>query len=373
MYRHKMKLHLVAGARPNFMKIAPLWRGLANHPVIRPSFVHTAQHFDDAMSSAIWRELGLPDPDYVLNWEPFENGDPIVGMMQAYEALCHEDRPDMVLVVGDVNSSRAAAIVATEIDVPLVHLEAGLRCFDPDMPEEQNRIEIDHKADLLLTPSKDATCQLLAEGIAADRVKLVGNIMADTLAMMRSQIDVENTSSKIGVKKGCYVLVTLHRQGNVNDLVRLKQICEALAKLAENEEVYLVLHPRTEKQLKASDLLEGLGAAGVRLLPPMGYVGFTSLMQDAGVVVTDSGGVQEETSLLGVPCLTLRKSTERPITIMQGTNQLVGLDQLTHAVTSALSVSDGCTRTPAKIPMWDGMTALRVIQELEAFVLGRGV
>ncbi|WP_338186251.1 non-hydrolyzing UDP-N-acetylglucosamine 2-epimerase [Thalassospira tepidiphila] len=366
-----MKLHLVAGARPNFIKIAPLMRGLANHPLIRPSFVHTAQHFDDAMSSTIWRELGVPDPDHVLNCEPFENGDPIVGMMQAYEAHCHEDRPDMVLVVGDVNSSRAAAIVATEINVPLVHLEAGLRCFDPDMPEEQNRIEIDHKADLLLTPSMDADANLRAEGITADRIKRVGNIMADTLAMMKGTIDSEETTRKLDLIKGRYVLVTLHRQSNVDDLGRLYQICHALMALTTKADICFVLHPRTEKRLRTSNLIEPLSAADVRLPPPMGYVGFTSLMQDAGVVVTDSGGVQEETSLLGVPCLTLRNSTERPITITQGTNQLVGLDQLSHAVLSALDVPDCCKRTPAKIPLWDGMTASRVIQELEAFLPGR--
>jgi UDP-N-acetylglucosamine 2-epimerase (non-hydrolysing) len=366
-----MKLHLVAGARPNFMKIAPLLCGLANHPVIRPSFVHTAQHFDDAMSSTIWRELGVPDPDHVLNWELFENGDPIVGMMQAYEALCHEDRPDMVLVVGDVNSSRAAAIVATEINVPLVHLEAGLRCFDPDMPEEQNRIEIDHKADLLLTPSMDADANLRTEGITADRIKRVGNIMADMLAMMKGRIDQEESARKLNLAKGRYVLVTLHRQSNVDDLDRLHQICHALMALCSEADICFVLHPRTEKHLRTSNLIEPLSAAGVRLLPPMGYAGFTSLMQDAGVVVTDSGGVQEETSLLGVPCLTLRTSTERPITITLGTNQLVELDQLTPAVMSALNVSDGFKRTPAKIPLWDGKTASRVIRQLEAFLPGR--
>jgi len=368
-----MKLHLVAGARPNFMKIAPLLRRLANHPVIRPSFVHTAQHFDDAMSSTIWRELGLPDPDHVLNWELFENGDPIVGMMQAYEALCHEDRPDMVLVVGDVNSSRAAAIVAIETNVPLVHLEAGLRCFDPYMPEEQNRIEIDHKADLLLTPSMGADANLRAEGITADRIKPVGNIMADTLAMMKERIDQEETARKLDLVKGRYVLVTLHRQSNVDDLDRLHQISHALMALTTKADICFVLHPRTEKRLRTSNLMGSLHTAGVRLLPPMGYVGFTSLMKDAGVVVTDSGGVQEETSLLGVPCLTLRASTERPITITRGTNQLVGLDQLTHAVMSALDASDGCNQTPAKIPLWDGKTASRVVRELEAFLPGRAL
>ena len=352
------------------MKIAPLWRGLVGHPFLRPSFVHTAQHCDDVMSLAIWRELGLPDPDHVLNWEPAENSDPVEDMMRAYEALCHTDRPDMVLVVGDVNSSRAAALVAAEMEILLVHLEAGLRCFDLDMPEEQNRIAIDHKADLLLTPSADADQNLLAEGIEPGRIKLVGNIMADTLAMMRTQINQEDAASKVGVNKGRYVLVTLHRPSNVDDPERLRQICQAFKELAAEAEVCFVLHPRTQTRLAVQGLIKELSAAGVRLLPPMGYVRFASLMRDAGVVVTDSGGVQEETSCLGVPCLTLRTSTERPITMTQGTNRLVEVDQLTHAVTSVLHASCDRARIPANIPVWDGKTASRVVRELEAFWRG---
>ncbi|WP_417835985.1 non-hydrolyzing UDP-N-acetylglucosamine 2-epimerase [Thalassospira tepidiphila] len=366
-----MQLHLIAGARPNFMKIAPLWHALRGHPTIRPIFVHTGQHADAIMTNDIWRELGLPKPGHVLAWKPHETHYPTASIMQAYEALCRTERPDMVLVVGDVNSSWAAAMVAAEMQIPLVHLEAGLRCFDPAMPEEQNRIEIDHKADLLLTPSMDADANLRAEGITADRIKRVGNIMADTLAMMKGRIDNEEAARKLNLVKGRYVLVTLHRQSNVDDLGRLYQICHALMALTTKAEICFVLHPRTEKRLRTSNLIEPLSAGGVRLLPPIGYVGFTSLMQDAGAVVTDSGGVQEETSLLGVPCLTLRTSTERPITITLGTNQLVELDRLNPAVTSALNVSDGRTRQPAKISLWDGMTASRVVRELEAFLPGR--
>ncbi|NIY77348.1 UDP-N-acetylglucosamine 2-epimerase (non-hydrolyzing) [Thalassospira sp. HF15] len=364
-----MKLHLIAGARPNFMKIAPLWRGLMKHPVIRPSFVHTVQQSDEAMSSAIWRELGLPDPDHVLSWKPSENGDRVAEMMRAYGVLCDTHRPDAVLVVGDVNSSCAAALVASEMGIPLVHLEAGLRCFDSTMPEEQNRVVIDHRADLLLTSSKDANENLFAEGISPEQIRLVGNIMIDTLVMMKTQIAQEETARKIGLVKGRYVLVTLHRQGNVDDPARLRQICAALTELAARSDVCFVLHPRTEKRLSALGLLDGLRAAGVRLLPPMGYVGFTSLMQDAGGVVTDSGGVQEETTCLGVPCLTLRNSTERPITITQGTNGLVEVDRMIDAVMSALSASDSRVCLPADIPLWDGKTSERVIHALEDFLL----
>ncbi|MBR9899588.1 MAG: UDP-N-acetylglucosamine 2-epimerase (non-hydrolyzing) [Rhodospirillales bacterium] len=363
-----MHLHLIGGARPNFMKIAPLWHALRGHQIIRPVFVHTGQHADAVMTSDIWRDLGLPKPDHVLGWKSCVTRDPMAKMMQAYEALCHDHRPDMVLVVGDVNSSLAAAMVAAEMRTPIVHLEAGLRCFDPAMPEEQNRIAIDHRADLLLTPSMDADDNLRAEGIAPNRIKLVGNIMADTLSMMDAQIEKADTVGKAGLKNRRYVLATIHRQSNVDDTARLRQICGALVELARSKEVCFVLHPRTEQRLDALGLSDELTAAGIRLLPPMGYVGFISLMRDAGVVVTDSGGVQEETSILGVPCLTLRKSTERPITITQGTNRLVAVDQLTEAVTAALHASGNRTRVPAKIPFWDGSTALRVVSELEAFL-----
>ncbi|KJE35941.1 hypothetical protein UF64_07565 [Thalassospira sp. HJ] len=361
-----MKLHLIAGARPNFMKIAPLWRGLVGHPFLRPSFVHTAQHCDDMMSLAIWREIGLPDPDHVLNWEPSESGDPVADMMRAYEALCHSDRPDVVLVVGDVNSSRAAAMVSAEMNIPLVHLEAGLRCFDPDMTEEQNRIVIDHKADLLLTPSADADQNLLAEGVEPGRIKLVGNIMADTLEMMRPKIDQEDAASKVGVDKWRFVLVTLHRQNNVDDPEMLGLICQTLKELAAKTEVCFVLHPRSEKRLAALSLIEELSAAGVRLLPPMGYVEFASLMRYAGVVVTDSGGVQEETTCLGVPCLTLRRSTERPVTITKGTNRLVDIEGLLPSVMCRLQEMT-LRRRATSIPFWDGKATGRIINVLEEF------
>lgn len=356
-----MKLHLVAGARPNFMKIAPLWRKLAPHPIVRPSFVHTAQHHDNVMSSVIWGELGLPDPDHVLDWRTSAIHGPLAGMMGAYERLCKTDRPDMVLVVGDVNSSLAAALVAAEMDIPLIHLEAGLRCLDPTMCEEKNRIAIDHKADLLLTSSADANDNLLAEGIADNRIQQVGNIMIDTLMMMQGAISSRQSASRFGLVKCGYVLVTLHRQTNVDDPLMLDRICDALIELAEHHPVCFPLHPRTEKRLVETGLIDTLKTAGVRTLPALGYLDFASLMKDAGLVITDSGGVQEETSFLGIGCLTLRPSTERPITIEQGTNRLVSIETL---VRTALDTFDEMFR-PASIPLWDGQTADRVVRALE--------
>lgn len=358
-----MKLHLIAGARPNFMKIAPLWRGLANHSTIQPSFVHTAQHRDDVMSSEIWRELGLPDPHHVLDWKLTKISDPIAKMMGAYEALCCADKPDMFLVVGDVNSSLAAATIASEMRIPLVHLEAGLRCFDPDMPEEQNRIAIDHMADLLLTPTEDASDNLIAEGIAPNRIRLVGNIMIDTLVMMREAISLKRTSNRLGLNKGDYVLVTLHRQSNVDDATMLGQICDVLIAIAAEHPVCFPLHPRTERRLAQDGFLEALQEGGVRILPALGYLEFTSLMSDAGAVITDSGGVQEETSYLGIRCLTLRRSTERPITVHLGTNRLADVQGLVALTRSALQKQPSA----ASIPLWDGKAAERVIHEIEQF------
>jgi UDP-N-acetylglucosamine 2-epimerase (non-hydrolysing) len=366
-----VKLHLIAGARPNFMKVAPLWIGLVNHRKIRPSFIHMAQHRSDAMSKAIWRELGLPDPDHFLCWDA-EDDDPIRQMMHSYERLCAVDRPDAVLVVGDVNASLAAAKVAASLKIALVHLEAGLRCFDPAVPEERNRIAIDAVSDLLLTPSAEAVENLLAEGIAPKKIRHVGNIMVDTLAMMKARIDQDETPQKFGLGKGAYVLVTLHRQGNVDDPGRLRLICEALIELSGTVDVCFVLHPRTEKCLGTLRLIDALRSAGVRLLSPMGYVGFASLMVHACVVVTDSGGVQEETSYLGVQCLTLRASTERPITITHGTNRLVETEQLANVVKHLRDASDSAKpigRVPTDIPLWDGQTSSRVIRELEVFLL----
>lgn len=315
------------------------------------------------MSSEICRELGLPDPHHVLDWKPTETGDPIAKMMSAYEELCLAGRPDMVLVVGDVNSSLAAATIASEMRIPLVHLEAGLRCFDPKMPEEQNRIAIDHMADLLLTPTRDASDNLIAEGMAPNCIKLVGNIMIDTLVMMREAISLERTSERLGVRNGEYVLVTLHRQANVDDATMLGRICDALIAIAAEHPVCFPLHPRTERRLAQSGYLEELKAGGVRILPALGYLEFTSLMSDAGVVITDSGGVQEETSYLGIACLTLRRSTERPITVHLGTNRLADVQDLVALTRSAFQLQ----ARPASIPLWDGKTTERVIHEIEQF------
>ncbi|WP_430474434.1 non-hydrolyzing UDP-N-acetylglucosamine 2-epimerase [Thalassospira lucentensis] len=367
-----MKLHLIAGARPNFMKIAPLWHGLRGHHKIKSSFVHTAQHRDDEMSSAIWRELGLPDPDHVLSWKNPSGQNPVTAMMAAYEGLCNYNRPDAVCVVGDVNSSLAAATIAHEMHIPLIHLEAGLRCFDQTMREESNRVAIDHMADLLLTPSSDADGNLLKEGILPSRIKQVGNIMIDTLVRMADRIEQAQVHEKYGLTKENYCLVTLHRPDNVDVLEPLRRICRELVNISNRWPVCFPVHPRTKKRMEKTGCLEILRAGNVRLLPPLGYAGFARLMRDAALVITDSGGVQEETSYLGVRCLTLRKATERPITITHGTNSLVGIDMV--GKTALTFAHDQWDRDDhggmPTIPFWDGSTASRVIAELDQFMVG---
>ncbi len=345
------------------MKIAPLWHGLANHPEIIPSFVHTAQHRDNAMSSMIWRELGLPDPDHVLDWETSGNRDSVTEMIAAYKALCHAERPDMVLVVGDVNSSLAAARVAKDNGIPLIHLEAGLRCFDADMIEEQNRIAIDAMSDLLLTPSDDADHNLLAEGIAPEQIIQVGNIMIDTLVMMQNTVSSQQAAIKYGLNTGNYVLVTLHRPDNVDDKATLGRIIDAIIELADHHTVCFPIHPRTAERLMQGGYLDAMHKGGIRMLPALGYLEFASLMKDAGLVITDSGGVQEETTFLGISCLTLRPSTERPVTVNQGTNCLVNRTDLVALALARFQKH----RQSVSIPRWDGKTTERTIAALEHF------
>jgi UDP-N-acetylglucosamine 2-epimerase (non-hydrolysing) len=290
-------------------------------------------------------------------------------IMRPYEKLCQNVRPDAVLVVGDVSSSVAVANIASAMDIPLIHLEAGLRCFDPTLPEEANRIAIDRMADLHLTPSPDADANLLAEGISPNRIKRVGNIMIDTAVMMSGAINQDRIADQLGVGKGQYIVVTLHRPGNVDIPERLSRICQGLCDIARDFPVCMPLHPRTEKQLKRSHQITVLEQAGIRLFPPLGYAAFGRLIRGARLVITDSGGVQEETSWLGIPCLTLRPSTERPVTITEGTNRLVTVDGLVKAVTDCIR-GDGCdVRVRCQIPLWDGHTAHRVVQELNQFLM----
>jgi UDP-N-acetylglucosamine 2-epimerase (non-hydrolysing) len=328
-----------------------------------------AQHRDDVMSSLIWRELGLPEPDHILEWDRSGDESPLVQMMDCYRELCGTDRPDAVLVVGDVSASLAAGKVASGMGIPLIHLEAGLRCFDHSVPEERNRMAIDRMADLLLTPSQDANANLLAEGVLPGRIRRVGNIMIDTLVMMDGVIKQDRVIDQLELGGQDYIVVTLHRPGNVDLPEKLSSVCQALCDIARHIPVCLPLHPRTEQQLILGGQIAVLKQAGIRLLRPLGYVAFGRLVHGARLVITDSGGVQEETTWLGLPCLTLRPSTERPVTISDGTNQLVTITDLSKAAIDHIQGNRTEKRRVCQIPLWDGKAATRVVRELDQFRL----
>jgi len=363
-----LKVHLVAGARPNFVKVAPLHAALAAQAWCRPVLVHTGQHYDDRMAGRFLRELGLPEPDLRLHAGSGSHGRQTAAVMVAYEAACLEDRPDWVVVVGDVNSTLAAALTAKKLQLPVAHLEAGLRSRDRTMPEELNRVMTDAIADLLWTPSPDATENLIAEGIPLERIEHVGNIMIDALEMMRPLIAAVDVAAIVGDAGSDYGLITLHRPPNVDDAARLAAIVDAMILCSRELPLVFPVHPRTQARLAAFGLFDSLErCAAIRLTPPLGYLEFMRLLTRASLVITDSGGIQEETTYLGIPCLTLRPNTERPITIVRGTNRLVTPETLAPAVAAARGrgPGSGCAR-PA---LWDGRTAARVVASLQRFAL----
>jgi len=356
-------VHLVAAARPNFMKVAPLFHALRKESWSRPVLVHTGQHYDAEMSDAFFSDLDLPAPDHSLGVGSGSHAEQTGAVMLAYERLCLASRPDWVVVVGDVNSTRGVAITAKKLCLPLAHLEAGLRSYDRTMPEEINRIVTDAISDLLWTPSPDADENLVREGIPNERIERVGNIMIDSLEMMRPRIESAREAQRHGLDKGQYGVMTLHRPSNVDNRETLADAVEHFREAAAILPLVFPIHPRTRERLRQFDLLDRLSScAGIRLLPPLSYIQFMSLVFGATVVITDSGGVQEETTYLGIPCMTLRPNTERPITITQGTNRLVTIDKLRNAVESAIESRPARGRPPE---LWDGRTATRVVASLK--------
>ncbi|HEX7120633.1 MAG TPA: UDP-N-acetylglucosamine 2-epimerase (non-hydrolyzing), partial [Longimicrobiales bacterium] len=318
-----MRALVVAGARPNFMKVAPILRALRErgHQGV---LVHTGQHYDARMSDAFFRDLELPEPDHHLGVGSGSHAVQTARVMEAFEPVLLETRPDWVVVVGDVNSTLACALVASKLreatGCRIAHVEAGLRSRDWRMPEEVNRVLTDRLSDLLLTPSRDAHPNLLAEGIDEARIAFVGNVMIDTLFHQLPKARVLDVPCRLGLERGRYAVATLHRPSNVDDPHALRAVLEALARVAEEMPVVLPLHPRTRKNAAAFGLEKEL--ARMNVLEPVGYREMVSLVDGAAVVLTDSGGLQEETTALGVPCVTLREQTERPITIAEGTNRL---------------------------------------------------
>ena len=356
------KIHLVAAARPNFMKIAPLYHALRDTDWAEPILVHTGQHYDHNMSDAILTDLRVPKPDFHLGIGSGSHAEQTGNVMIAYEKICLEHRPDWIVVVGDVNSTAACAMVGAKLWIPVVHLEAGLRSRDRRMPEEINRLVTDAIADVLWTPSADADENLLSEGVPAANIDLIGNIMIDSFEMLRDNIERAQTASELGLERGRYALVTLHRPSNVDALETLQPIVDALLDAAAELPVVFVAHPRTINGLEKFDLKGRLDDdPHVLLLDPVPYVRFMSLVTTARVVITDSGGLQEETSYLGIPCLTLRENTERPITVTLGTNELIDAGSLAGNLQAVLQ---GQWKKGAPLPLWDGKTAQRAVESL---------
>ena len=355
-----LTVHLIAAARPNFMKVAPLYHALKKTDWATPLLVHTGQHYDRNMSEAILGDLQLPEPDFHLGIGSGTHAEQTGGVMIAYERVCREHRPDWIVVVGDVNSTAACALVGTKLWIPVVHLEAGLRSGDRRMPEEINRLVTDAIADVLWTPSEDADENLAREGVSADKIDRIGNIMIDSFEMLRATIESSDTRKSLGVDAGDYALVTLHRPSNVDSAESLTPIVEALSRESADIPIVFVAHPRTLKGLDSFGLRETLeGANNIHLLDPLPYVAFMNLVTGARVVITDSGGLQEETTYLGTPCLTLRENTERPITVSLGTNRLVDPDSLGRNLRDALEDRWQSGECP---PLWDGRTAERAVE-----------
>jgi UDP-N-acetylglucosamine 2-epimerase (non-hydrolysing) len=361
-------VHLIAAARPNFMKVAPIYHALSRESWCAPGIVHTGQHYDANMSDAFFRDLRLPEPAHHLGVGSGTHAEQTGRTMIAYEAVCAVERPDAIVVAGDVNATAACALVGAKLWIPVAHLEAGLRSRDRRMPEEINRLVTDAIADLLWTPSPDADANLLAEGVPREKIDCVGNVMIDSFEMLRGRIEADDTRSRLKVDGSPYAVVTLHRPSNVDEPAKLEELVRALNDLARELTVVFAIHPRTRKRLEESNLI-GLITANpaIRVTEPLGYIEFMSLVIRSTIAITDSGGVQEETTYLGIPCATLRENTERPITLTEGSNRLVKPAELVAAAREALSGRWPTGRRPA---LWDGHAASRVARSLHRRVFG---
>jgi len=359
----------VVGARPNFMKIAPIIKALKPHAgKLSPYLLHTGQHYDHAMKASFFEQLGIPEPDIDLEVGSGSHAEQTANIMLRFEPVLDKVRPCAVLVVGDVNSTIACGLVAVKKNIPLIHVEAGLRSWDREMPEEINRVLTDQISDRLFTTERSAEANLMREGIEPSRIHFVGNVMIDTLLdHLQKAVPFQTTLKDYGIAADIpdkhYGLLTLHRPSNVDDPRVLNGLLTAIIKISENLPIIFPVHPRTRQRIEQQGLSELLAASRISCLPPVGYLQMLGLMQKAALVLTDSGGLQEETTALGVPCLTLRENTERPITIEQGSNTLVGTDpeKIMACADDVLATGGKSGRIPE---YWDGQAAKRIVESV---------
>src|SRR5437867_1954141 len=352
-----MKVLNVVGARPNFMKIAPIVEEMKGVRDLTSILLHTGQHYDDGMSDVFFRDLGIPIPHVYLGVGSGTHAEQTARIMVEFEKVCLREKPDLVVVVGDVNSTMACAIVAAKHLIPVAHVEAGLRSFDRTMPEEINRLVTDAVAELLFTTRRDADENLKREGVDPAKIHFVGNVMIDTLLKHRTKAAALDVISRFEVEPHRYALVTLHRPSNVDDPGVLGGILEALQAISTSMPVIFPIHPRTAKRIHEF----GLETKDIRTVEPLGYLEFLNLTSNAGVVLTDSGGLQEETTILGIPCLTLRHNTERPVTISHGTNMLTGPDK-SRILDGFRQISTGNWQPAGPPEYWDGHAAERIVR-----------
>jgi UDP-N-acetylglucosamine 2-epimerase (non-hydrolysing) len=370
------KIFNVVGARPNMMKMAPIVAEMRRHPDLHPVLVHTGQHYDFRMSQVFLEQLKMGEPDYNLQVGSGSHHAQTAQILKTFGELVEKDRPDLIVVAGDVNSTIACALVAAKEGIPIAHVESGLRSYDRTMPEEVNRILTDALADLLFTTEESARENLLREGVAPEKIFFTGNVMIDSLV---SAIDTARNSKilgQLGVKRGKFGILTLHRPSNVDDRDRFRTTLQSVAQIAEDIPIIFPIHPRSA--VRAADLrIENMhswdgnapvGDSGLWTIPPTSYIDFLCLMDSSAMVITDSGGIQEETTYLGVPCLTYRENTERPVTVEKGTNRLIGIDPLNLIAEARKVLREGRRDDSAPPPLWDGHAAERIVALIRQYL-----
>ena len=383
MGKGNFKIFNVVGARPNMMKMAPIMAEMRRHSELNPVLIHTGQHYDFAMSQVFLEQLKLGEPDYNLQVGSGTHHAQTAEVMRRFGELVQADRPDLIVVAGDVNSTMACALVGAKELIPVAHVESGLRSFDRTMPEEINRVVTDSVSDILFTTESSAAENLLHEGIDPNKIHFVGNVMIDSLIFALDTARKSTLRERLGVQRAGYIVLTLHRPANVDDPARLRAALEAVANISEDLPVIFPIHPRTAARamqlgiagMQAWDGTQTVASNGIWTMPPASYVDFLGLVDSAAMVVTDSGGIQEETTYLGVPCLTFRDNTERPVTVTEGTNRLIGTDPENLLREARLTLSRGLQRANCYTPpnLWDGHASERIVAIIRNYLTTAGL